>query len=288
MENASKALMIAGGVILAMLIIAVLVFAWGQFSEYFERDKDLSEINDVTEFNLLFTNYDRDDVRGYDILSLANKVADYNFRFSNYTAVDENDRNARNNLNYSPIIMKVNMNGKASELWYESEDESTTQHIFQNTVYEQSSTRNTITNIITQMTGIEQFYGNPDTTAKLAKNIDSLILSQAQIEYTVRKGGTELGAQKSAVEKYNSIVSKAGEETIDLNDQRTTIVNGKTQLLTYKKMKDMLLSRANIKQYYEYYQFKRGYFKCLSDSITYNDTTGRISTITFEFTGLTK
>ena len=83
MENASKALMIAGGVILAMLIIAVLVFAWGQFSEYFERDKDLSEINDVTEFNLLFTNYDRDDVRGYDILSLANKVADYNFRFSN-------------------------------------------------------------------------------------------------------------------------------------------------------------------------------------------------------------
>ena len=62
MENATKALMIAAGMILVMLVIALLIYAWGIFSEYYTSSAELADINDLTEFNLQFTNYDRDDV----------------------------------------------------------------------------------------------------------------------------------------------------------------------------------------------------------------------------------
>jgi hypothetical protein len=44
MENASKALLIAGGVLMAMLTISLLLFAWGKFSDFYkEDDQDNSE-----------------------------------------------------------------------------------------------------------------------------------------------------------------------------------------------------------------------------------------------------
>ena len=36
MENASKALLMAAGVFLVMLILALVIFAWGKFSDYQE------------------------------------------------------------------------------------------------------------------------------------------------------------------------------------------------------------------------------------------------------------
>ncbi len=38
-----------------------------------------------------------------------------------------------------------------------------------------------------------------------------------------------------------------------------------------------------IYEYYEYYQFKKAVFKCTG--ITYDDVLGRVSSISFEFTG---
>lgn len=62
MENATKALMIAAGMILAMLVIVLLIYAWGTFTDYYNSSAELADINDLAEFNLQFTNYDRDDV----------------------------------------------------------------------------------------------------------------------------------------------------------------------------------------------------------------------------------
>ena len=52
----------------------------------------------------------------------------------------------------------------------------------------------------------------------------------------------------------------------------------------YKEMNDILKGRADIMEYYEFYQFKRGKFKC--NGITYDDnSTGRIISISFIFSG---
>lgn len=53
----------------------------------------------------------------------------------------------------------------------------------------------------------------------------------------------------------------------------------------YSNMQRKLTNDASIMKYYEYYQFKRGIFKCTSTDITYDQSTGRVSTIKFTFTG---
>lgn len=103
MENASKALIMAGGMLLAILIVSLLIYAWSLFSKYQSSQDDLTEIEDTAKFNEQFTNYQRDNVKGYDILSLANKVVDYNYRKSN---VDT----AKNDEKYVPITIKIEFN----------------------------------------------------------------------------------------------------------------------------------------------------------------------------------
>lgn len=101
MENTSKALIMAGGMLLAILIVSLLVYAWSLFSKYQSSQDDLADIEDTAKFNEQFTNYQRDNVKGYDILSLANKVTDYNYRKS------ESDRT--NDENYVPITIVINL-----------------------------------------------------------------------------------------------------------------------------------------------------------------------------------
>ena len=55
MENASKAILMAGGMLLTILIVSLLVFAWNTFSNYYSQKDSIDEIDDVTEFNLQFT-----------------------------------------------------------------------------------------------------------------------------------------------------------------------------------------------------------------------------------------
>ena len=91
----------AGGMLLAILIVSLLVYAWSLFSKYQSSQDDLADIEDTAKFNEQFTNYQRDNVKGYDILSLANKVTDYNYRKS------ESDRT--NDENYVPITIVINL-----------------------------------------------------------------------------------------------------------------------------------------------------------------------------------
>ena len=80
MENASKALIMAGGMLLAILIISLLMYAWSLFSKYQASKDSLSDVEDTAKFNEQFANYDRDDVKGYEIISLINKITDYNYK----------------------------------------------------------------------------------------------------------------------------------------------------------------------------------------------------------------
>lgn len=109
MENASKALLIAGGILLVMLIIGLLIFSWSKFSDFYNQSDELAEIEDITKFNLQFTNYENRKVYGYELISLANKIADYNMRYSN---VGQNDEK------YTPITMEIDFNRKADVFYF--------------------------------------------------------------------------------------------------------------------------------------------------------------------------
>ena len=82
MENASKALIMAGGVLIALLIIGSLLLMFNNLSSYLDTNIKETRTAQIIEFNNQFETYNRTDVRGSDLYSLLNKAADYNERKS--------------------------------------------------------------------------------------------------------------------------------------------------------------------------------------------------------------
>ncbi len=257
MENASKALLIAGGVLLTLLVVSLLIFAWGKYSDFYNNQDELSEISDIRAFNSQFTAFEKRDVHGYELISLCNKIADYNMRYSNAAGSQNDER-------YNRITMTINLDGK-SEVLKHSGETSVRPPLFTRDIY----TTDGIINIIETATGIERAYGGSDTTTKLAKSIDSLVLTNDQIEYNkTYRGISESESKNTALSKYNSIVK----------------INKAT---TYEEMNSKILGDADIMKYYEFYQFKRGIFRCetINPNTDYDNVSGRISKISFTFTG---
>ena len=82
MENASKALIMAGSVLIALMIIGALLLMFNNLSSYQNTNNDNEMQAQIIEFNNQYETYNRDDVRGSDLYSLLNKVIDYNRRKS--------------------------------------------------------------------------------------------------------------------------------------------------------------------------------------------------------------
>ena len=80
MENASKALIIAGSVLIALIIIGALVLMFSNLTAYQRNNTQTTREAQIVEFNRDYETFDRDGVRGSELYSLLNKVIDYNRR----------------------------------------------------------------------------------------------------------------------------------------------------------------------------------------------------------------
>ena len=74
MENASKALIMAGSVLIALLIIGALILMFNSLSSYQKTNVEGTRSSQIVEFNNQYDTYDRKNVRGSDLYSLLNKV----------------------------------------------------------------------------------------------------------------------------------------------------------------------------------------------------------------------
>ncbi len=81
MENASKALLIAGGVLIAMLMVGLLVYSFGSISGYFKEEETKEQVEQLAAFNNQYEAYNRKLLRGTDVVSIVNKVLDNNKRY---------------------------------------------------------------------------------------------------------------------------------------------------------------------------------------------------------------
>ena len=80
MENAAKALQIAGGVLISLLIIGALVYGYQQLSTLEQTREDAEGIAQAADFNRNYEVYNRSGLSGSELLSLANKMEDYNIK----------------------------------------------------------------------------------------------------------------------------------------------------------------------------------------------------------------
>lgn len=101
MENASKALIMAGGILIALLIISLLVMFYDDIQETMNAQSKSDLVEQIAEFNKQYDVYYRNNLHGNDILSLANMVNDYN------------KREARDK-SYKKLEMFVTFNSKTS------------------------------------------------------------------------------------------------------------------------------------------------------------------------------
>ncbi|MBO5478576.1 MAG: hypothetical protein J6A04_02520 [Clostridia bacterium] len=81
MENASKALLMAGGVLIALLIIGLLIYSFGTMSGYFETENTKEQAEQLKAFNDQYEAYNRKLLRGTDVVSVINKVIDNNEKY---------------------------------------------------------------------------------------------------------------------------------------------------------------------------------------------------------------
>ena len=79
MENASKALIMAGSVLLSILIIASLVFMFNQLGSLKNSEATTEGIEKLAQYNKQIETFNRQ-VYGSELLSLCNLIDDYNKR----------------------------------------------------------------------------------------------------------------------------------------------------------------------------------------------------------------
>lgn len=80
MENISKAIIIVGGMLLAILIITLLVFLYSRISVIPQEQVKQHSETGIIEYNRSFEVYQKPLMYGTDIISVINKAVDHNMR----------------------------------------------------------------------------------------------------------------------------------------------------------------------------------------------------------------
>ena len=82
MENASKALLMAGGILLAIITLSLIIYLTSSTTRMAEEQdaKTLSE--QITEFNKSYEAYNRRRMYGTDVITIVNKAIDHNRRMN--------------------------------------------------------------------------------------------------------------------------------------------------------------------------------------------------------------
>ena len=90
MENASKALLMAGGVLIGILILTLAVYLFMSFGAQSEEMHNRMADHQLTEYNAQYTIYDgRSDITIYDIISLANLAYENNQKYIDYNTYED-------------------------------------------------------------------------------------------------------------------------------------------------------------------------------------------------------
>jgi len=254
MENASKALIMAAGVLIALMIIGALLLMFNSLSNYQGSDTQTTREAQIVAFNQQYITYNRENVRGSDLYSLLNKVIDYNRRKSTEgTGKDEGQYIA-----YEPMTIKFEID--RSKLNVDG-----TNRLFIENTYTVSSNSNKFEKKVKE--NLEYIKSETGLTDK---ELQDLCIAMNKIFIKPYGDEEQKKRQKiQAIQTYNGITS--AELPIDTDE------NIKNSFETISK-KD-----KNVYAYYEYIQFKRARFDCVN--IEYNDKTGRVIKMEFKFNG---
>jgi len=270
MENSAKAIIIAGGMFILIMVITLLVIFGRSLSSYMQGQHDKEMVKQITEFNNKFANYQGTELRGNELISVLNRVIDYN-------ALEAGE------YGYDPVLVEIDLvdrNALDSVIKFNSTDEN---FLFKKNVRKIKNSKDsddelkTIsqngTTILSKYSDKEKYPDNyiPKLTdtklQKLSAEISNIVQEQDNSSWLDGYDGENRNAvyNRTRAKKLTSILGYT------VYEDGTCAVNNKNILNAVKK--------ATL-EYYQYTQFKRIMFKCTL--IEYSQDTGRINKMSFE------
>lgn len=162
MENASKALIIAASLLLGLMIISVCIFVFNQISTYYETKESNRLTEQLATFNSQYLVYQKNNLRGSDLLSLINKILDFN------TLKGDEDPEIE-------ISIKIGNSAEAEDIYYQyssynyGSNNNVTLIKINNTY-----TQNNVGNILREANRIETKY-TKEAAEKLAATLSTLL-----------------------------------------------------------------------------------------------------------------
>ena len=275
MENSAKAIIIAGGMFILIMVITLLVIFGRSLSSYMQGQHDKEMVKQITEFNNKFANYQGTELRGNELISVLNRVIDYN-------ALEAGE------YGYDPVLVEIDLvdrNALDSVIKFNSTDEN---FLFKKNVRKIKNSKDsddelkTIsqkgTTILSKYSDKEKYPDNyiPKLTDTKLQKLSAEISNIAQKQDNSSWLDGYDGDRKKV---YNSTRAKKLTNILGYKVSAEDTEICKIDVDGIKKDIIPAVKKATC-EYYQYTQFKRIMFKCTS--IEYSQDTGRINKMSFE------
>lgn len=319
MENATKALIIAGSVLLSIIVLSIFMLMVNSLTDYQQAQNQMGQTQDVISFNNQFQGYMRDNISGSDVLSVINKVTYYN-RTKASDAVDNSGTG--DEYIYEPIILIIDMgdetkrkllsmDGTNLKIWTESgltfdkKDNMDKKFEIINNLLNKTEMPKTPETWDAGGGIMEEKYKNRKIyyTEGILKGLMDNYGSSNSIFEEVATDSSDPNKSKKEKNKrfkefnrivgtvYFPLVYSNGNPIIE--DQydnwwRTYFKDGASATSSIEGVSGRKTIKEVLAYYYEYAQFQRGKFKYVQPSSgeeTYSSSSGRIKYLKFEFTG---
>lgn len=223
MENTSKALLMAGGVLIGILVIGALVLMVNQLGSYQRQNFSSEAEKQVAQFNQDFTRFTDQNIKGIDIVTLVNKVIDHNKRSGSV-----------NSLNYDiKITLTINVTGFATK-YGTSGKSKMFEDITEFTINSSNPQNNPLSKKIVYYTGLENTYGL-DNLRKLSANFDSVYGSNPTKTVKDIIGKDDSSITRNVVEEYREY--SEFKTSVFKSEGSPTYTNGQVSGLAFKFVK---------------------------------------------------
>lgn len=276
MENAAKALEIAAGVILAVILMSLIAYFFSTISAWPQQQDDMESAEQLAEFNLEYEVYDKSAMYGVDVISCLNKARSNNEKYvegGGFLTGSKYDKNYIMN-----VYVKINTSlEEIIEIYYFNDEQKEVQR-FKDGEFPGSSGPSELSALGLTQIGNTSYYTDlkgDDPLWTLEKD-----LTDAN-KYMIPGGGTKKRTLDNGTEQmYYSLVDDNGriDKTSSLykliefssSNPKITVKNGDSS--TFRLWSTAVWSTA-------LYSFKTKRFTC--DYIGYSNVTGRVNEIYF-------
>ncbi len=122
MENASKALLMAAGVLMGVLVLALIIYLYTHFGAEAQKFTEIINQHQLTKYNAQYTVFDgRKDLSVYDVVSIIN------------TAYENNEKHKEDSTYETEYKVSVTLNGsEKADVTYSNLSEEMTKLIENN------------------------------------------------------------------------------------------------------------------------------------------------------------